>query len=75
MFQGDPLSIETHLNNDWSLLLRNLKTKEDHHFELLQYNHQIINQVRDSQAELFVNDEILQHQKVLIKITESVDCI
>jgi hypothetical protein len=39
MFLGDPLSIETHLNNDWSMLLRNLKSKEDHLFELLHYNH------------------------------------
>lgn len=63
MFEGDPLSIETHLNNDWSLLLRNLKSKEDHLFELLQYNHNIVNQVREENAELFANDEILQHQK------------
>lgn len=47
MFLGDPLSIETHLNNDWSLLLRNLKTREDYLLELLQYNFKIIMQVRE----------------------------
>ena len=47
MFLGDPLSIETHLNNDWSLLLRNLKSKEDFLLQLLQYNHKIITQVRE----------------------------
>lgn len=56
MFLGDPLSIETHLNNDWSLLLRNLKLKEDYLFDLLHYNHKIVNQVREENAQLFVND-------------------
>lgn len=72
MFLGDPLSIETHLNNDWSLLLRNLKAREDYLLELLQYNFKIIAQVRDENSQVFVNDEIFQHQNQNRKIINAI---
>lgn len=43
MFLGDLQNIETHLNNDWTILLKNIKIREDYHFQILQYNHKIIN--------------------------------
>lgn len=32
MYLGDASDIESHLNVDWSVLLKNLKLREDSHF-------------------------------------------
>lgn len=72
MFLGDICSIEQHLNNDWTLILKNIKIREDCLYELLQYNKKVITKQRD-EDELFINDEILVHQselKKIIKIAE-----
>jgi len=48
--------LESHLNNDWPTILKNLKQREDSLLELLQYNKEIISRQRDDDDELFVND-------------------
>lgn len=47
MFLGDIASIEQHLNNDWTFILKNLKIREDALYELLIYNKRIIAKQRD----------------------------
>ena len=37
MYFEDDSVLECHLNNDWAVFLRNLKKREECHYELLQY--------------------------------------
>jgi hypothetical protein len=64
---ADAGQLEQHLNNDWTLILKNVKAKEDLHFELLQYNRRIVNRQRLEDDELFINDQILMHQAQINK--------
>lgn len=70
MYLGDAGEIESNLNNDWTVVLKNLKLREDHHYELLQYNRRIISKQREDDDELFVNDEILHHHQEVAKIVK-----
>ncbi len=42
MYFTDANHLESHLNEDWTVLLRNIKSREDTHFQLLQYNKRLI---------------------------------
>ena len=42
MYFSDVSELESHLNNDCTVLLKNLKAREDQHYELLHYNRKII---------------------------------
>ena len=56
MYFEDTSSLESQLNNDWPVMLRNLKQREDNLLELLHYNKRILSRQRDDDDELFVND-------------------
>lgn len=71
MYFGDVGELESHLNNDCTVLLKNLKAREDQHHELLQYNRRIIQKQREEDDELFINDEVLQHQAHLQGLLEA----
>ncbi len=72
MYLGDANQLEVHLNNDWTVLLKNLKLREDFHFELLQYNNHILSQLRNHHDDTFINDEILQHHQQIAKIAQAI---
>ena len=56
MYFEDAATLETHINNDWSVFLKNLKQREDLHYELLIYNKKILSRQRSQDDELFVKD-------------------
>jgi hypothetical protein len=71
MYFGDVSEMEAHLNNDWTLIFKNIKIMEDFHYELLQYNKRILMKQRNEDDDLFINDEILQHHQQINKIVDS----
>jgi hypothetical protein len=73
MYLGDASELEVHLNNDWTVLLKNLKLREDYHFELLQYNNHILSQLKNHHDDTFINDEILQHHHQIDKIAQAIE--
>ena len=56
MYFEDDTVLESHLNNDWAVFLRNQKKREECHYELLQYNKRVVAKQRDEDDELFVKD-------------------
>lgn len=47
MYFAEPADYEYHLNNDWTVILKNVKAREDQLFELLQHNKKIVTKLRD----------------------------
>jgi hypothetical protein len=70
MYFADSAQLEAHLNDDWTVLLRNLKAREELLHELLLYNHRVIRQ-RFHEDELFTNDQILHHHARIATATQA----
>ena len=46
MYFEDAYCLESHLNKDWAIFLKNLKQREEYHLELLHYNKNIVSKQR-----------------------------
>lgn len=75
MYFSDVADLESHLNNDCTIILKNIKTLEDYHYDLLQYNRRILSKQRLEDDDPFINDEILQHHQYINKITADLTVI
>jgi hypothetical protein len=70
MYFANSGDLEAHLNDDWTVFLRNLKAREEMLHELLQYNHHVIRR-RLQEDELFTNDQILNHHARIASVTQA----
>ena len=55
MLFGDPQNDDREVSDDWSIILRNLKGREECHRDLIQYNLKLVGQVRDQANLAYLN--------------------
>lgn len=56
MLFGDPQNDDREVSDDWSIILRNLKGREECHRDLIQYNLKLVGQVRDQANLDYLNE-------------------
>ena len=56
MFFGNHQLLERHLHNDLNTFIKNIKTREDQHLTLLQYNKGVISQLTQMDSIPFLQE-------------------
>ena len=55
--------MEKNLHNDLNTLIKNIKTREDQHLAILQYNKNLIAKQKELDSIAFLNEELIAHRE------------